>query len=327
MTASQNGLWIQNDLEFAQFFIKPLMSSDATTREIKAVDSENQKNLLYDAWRIDQPKKDLSAEGHPYRMFSTGNRDTLEVKPKARGVDTRYELLKFYKENCSANPIEVGSNANINLPVMGLFFHRYVLISTCATVQATSEVSQVMFESAVEILLLLTYMINMSPDDVSRLQHELFPLIQEIITEWHIIHLFTTTPSESPAMEDFSSQLSLLQTDNNIDRRSWNEKLGKSDFTLAFIMLLDHQSSFKDQNRVDSKHLPNPTSFIAPSETNHERIDALRTVQMRQKRSDSKPLTENELRGPNEGRKKKNGRFEAKLQVFGLIRNMQLEGY
>ncbi|GFY98227.1 insulinase (Peptidase family M16) family protein [Actinidia rufa] len=32
-----------------------------------------------------------------------GNWDTLEVKPKARGVDTRHELLKFYEENYSAN--------------------------------------------------------------------------------------------------------------------------------------------------------------------------------------------------------------------------------
>ncbi|XP_071716303.1 insulin-degrading enzyme-like 1, peroxisomal [Rutidosis leptorrhynchoides] len=88
---------------FAQFFIKPLMSSDATTREIKAVDSENQKNLLSDAWRMNQLQKHLSAEGHPYHKFSTGNWDTLEVKPKSRGVDTRDELLKFYKENYSAN--------------------------------------------------------------------------------------------------------------------------------------------------------------------------------------------------------------------------------
>lgn len=88
---------------FAQFFIKPLMSSDATTREIKAVDSENQKNLLSDAWRMNQLQKHLCAEGHPYHKFSTGNWDTLEVRPKARGVDTREELLKFYKENYSAN--------------------------------------------------------------------------------------------------------------------------------------------------------------------------------------------------------------------------------
>ncbi|GLT74479.1 hypothetical protein SLA2020_462740 [Shorea laevis] len=88
---------------FAQFFIKPLMSADATMREIKAVDSENQKNLLSDAWRMRQLQKHLSMEGHPYHKFGTGNWDTLEVRPKARGVDTRLELLKFYEQNYSAN--------------------------------------------------------------------------------------------------------------------------------------------------------------------------------------------------------------------------------
>ncbi|KAB8083769.1 hypothetical protein EE612_006084 [Oryza sativa] len=55
---------------FAQFFIKPLMSQDAVLREIKAVDS--------------------------------GSCETLETKPKERGLDIRQELLKFY-ENYSAN--------------------------------------------------------------------------------------------------------------------------------------------------------------------------------------------------------------------------------
>ncbi|XP_052485279.1 insulin-degrading enzyme-like 1, peroxisomal isoform X2 [Gossypium raimondii] len=45
---------------FAQFLIKPLMSADATMREIKAVDSENQKNLLSDAWRMNQRNKSLT---------------------------------------------------------------------------------------------------------------------------------------------------------------------------------------------------------------------------------------------------------------------------
>ncbi|KAL0359528.1 UNVERIFIED_CONTAM: Insulin-degrading enzyme-like 1, peroxisomal [Sesamum angustifolium] len=56
---------------FAQFFIKPLMSADATMREIKAVDSENQKNLLSDVWRMNQLQKYLSAKDHPYHKFST----------------------------------------------------------------------------------------------------------------------------------------------------------------------------------------------------------------------------------------------------------------
>ncbi|KAG1368760.1 Insulin-degrading enzyme-like 1, peroxisomal [Cocos nucifera] len=88
---------------FAQFFVRPLMSRDATLREIKAVDSENQKNLLSDGWRMSQLQKHLCSKDHPYHKFSTGNWETLEVKPKSKGLDTRLELIKFYEENYSAN--------------------------------------------------------------------------------------------------------------------------------------------------------------------------------------------------------------------------------
>ncbi|KAI4325648.1 hypothetical protein MLD38_031029 [Melastoma candidum] len=88
---------------FAQFFIKPLMSPDATMREIKAVDSENQKNLLSDTWRMHQLQKHLSNKGHPFHKFSTGNWETLEVLPRAKGLDTRDELIKFYEDHYSSN--------------------------------------------------------------------------------------------------------------------------------------------------------------------------------------------------------------------------------
>ncbi|KAG8080044.1 hypothetical protein GUJ93_ZPchr0007g4342 [Zizania palustris] len=94
-------------LMFAQFFIKPLMSPDATLREIKAVDSENQKNLLSDPWRMNQLQKHISMESHPYHKFSTGNWDTLEVKPKEKGLDTREELIKFYNSHYSANLMQL----------------------------------------------------------------------------------------------------------------------------------------------------------------------------------------------------------------------------
>ncbi|XP_006644800.2 insulin-degrading enzyme-like 1, peroxisomal [Oryza brachyantha] len=87
---------------FAQFFIKPLMSEDAVLREIKAVDSEHKKNLLSDGWRMYQLQKHLASKDHPYHKFSTGSWETLETKPKQRGLDIRQELLKFY-ENYSAN--------------------------------------------------------------------------------------------------------------------------------------------------------------------------------------------------------------------------------
>lgn len=53
--------------------------------------------------------------------------------------------------------------------------------------------------------------IGMLHDDITRVQLELIPMIQEIVFEWLIILFFGTTPSESPSTEDFSSQLSTLQ--------------------------------------------------------------------------------------------------------------------
>ncbi|KAI8562238.1 hypothetical protein RHMOL_Rhmol03G0019100 [Rhododendron molle] len=100
---------------FAQFFIKPLMSPDATMREIRAVNSENQKNLLSDTWRMDQLQKHLSSKDHPYHRFSTGNLDSLDVWPKERGVDTRLELLSFYEEHYSANIMHLVVYAKENL--------------------------------------------------------------------------------------------------------------------------------------------------------------------------------------------------------------------
>ncbi|XP_059313417.1 nuclear pore complex protein NUP160 [Lycium ferocissimum] len=143
-----------------------------------------------------------------------------------------------------------------NLDSDGLF-----TVSTALTVHATSQVAKVMFESALDVHLLLSYMVNsssqigMSEDEVSRVKLELVPMIQEVLAEWHIIHFFSTTPSDSPLLEDFSSQLSSLQLDGNVDRRSWNEKLGKSEFTLAFILLLGGHSG------LSFGHLPDPNSL------------------------------------------------------------------
>ncbi|XP_031397805.1 insulin-degrading enzyme-like 1, peroxisomal isoform X3 [Punica granatum] len=88
---------------FAQFFIHPLLSENAVEREIKAVDSENQKNLLSDARRLNQLRKHLSKDCHPFHKFGTGNRDSLDVRPKANGINIRDKLIKFYEENYSAN--------------------------------------------------------------------------------------------------------------------------------------------------------------------------------------------------------------------------------
>lgn len=88
---------------FAQFFISPLFDASSTDRELMAVDSENQKNLQSDAWRIDQLEKSTCKENHPFSKFGTGNLSTLKTEPEKLGLSVRDELLKFHSNYYSAN--------------------------------------------------------------------------------------------------------------------------------------------------------------------------------------------------------------------------------
>ena len=88
---------------FSQFFISPLFSKSCKDREIKAVDSENKKNLQNDMWRFYQLDKLTSNPQHPYNGFSTGNYETLHEEPTSQGLNVRDILLDFYKNHYSSN--------------------------------------------------------------------------------------------------------------------------------------------------------------------------------------------------------------------------------
>ncbi|KAI4131369.1 MAG: hypothetical protein LQ338_001254 [Usnochroma carphineum] len=92
---------------FAQFFIAPLFLSSTLDRELKAVDSENKKNLQSDGWRLSQLRKSLSSPKHPYHHFSTGNLQTLRDEPRERGVDIRDEFIQFHQKHYSANRMKL----------------------------------------------------------------------------------------------------------------------------------------------------------------------------------------------------------------------------
>jgi len=81
---------------FAQFFISPLFTPEYTAREVNAVNSEHQKNIMSDNWRHHQILNQFVKEGHPARKFSTGNLETL-------GDITSEELVNFYNSNYSSN--------------------------------------------------------------------------------------------------------------------------------------------------------------------------------------------------------------------------------
>ena len=67
---------------FAQFFLCPCFTESATNRELKAVDSENAKNLQSDNWRLMQLYKSAANPKHPFHKFGTGNLSTLRDRPE-----------------------------------------------------------------------------------------------------------------------------------------------------------------------------------------------------------------------------------------------------
>ena len=59
---------------FSQFFIAPLFTESATDREVNAVNSEHEKNLPSDSWRLRQLESSLSDPEHDYHKFGTGSK-------------------------------------------------------------------------------------------------------------------------------------------------------------------------------------------------------------------------------------------------------------
>uniref|UniRef100_A0A8C6ZU16 Insulin-degrading enzyme n=1 Tax=Nothoprocta perdicaria TaxID=30464 RepID=A0A8C6ZU16_NOTPE len=88
---------------FAQFFLCPLFDESCKDREVNAVDSEHEKNLMNDAWRLFQLEKATGNPNHPFSKFGTGNKLTLETRPTKEGIDVRQELLKFHSTYYSSN--------------------------------------------------------------------------------------------------------------------------------------------------------------------------------------------------------------------------------
>ncbi|CAH8354392.1 unnamed protein product [Eruca vesicaria subsp. sativa] len=82
---------------FSQFFVAPLMKTEAMEREVLAVDSEFNQALQNDACRLQQLQCYTSAKGHPFNRFSWGNKKSLSGAME-NGVDLRECIVKLYKE-------------------------------------------------------------------------------------------------------------------------------------------------------------------------------------------------------------------------------------
>ena len=81
---------------FSQFFISPLFTEKYTEREVNAVNSEYQKNIMNDGWRLFRIRGQFTKKNHPEQKFNIGNLETL-------GNVDRKELIEFYNKYYSAN--------------------------------------------------------------------------------------------------------------------------------------------------------------------------------------------------------------------------------
>ena len=103
---------------FAQFFISPLFTEEYTEREVNAVNSEHQKNIMNDTWRQYRVSSLFAKEGHPSRKFGTGNLETI-------GDITREELIQFYKTHYSSNRMGLALLSNHSLDDLEIWAKKY----------------------------------------------------------------------------------------------------------------------------------------------------------------------------------------------------------
>jgi insulysin len=97
-----NGIEHLTDV-FSQFFIEPLFLIDSINREINAINSEHQKNINNDYWRLQQLLHNISIKNHNYNKFTTGNFNTL----KKDNNKLREQMISFFNDYYVSNNIGV----------------------------------------------------------------------------------------------------------------------------------------------------------------------------------------------------------------------------
>lgn len=143
-------------------------------------------------------------------------------------------------------------------------------VNTALLVQSTSQVAEIQFEAARDLLLLLGHLVKIKgqvgiePANVLRVQLQLIPRVQDIAIKCFLLHWMCTTSAEAPPVEDFSSQLSLLHIgDGKKENRAWEGRLGTGDLTLAGILLFGYPSTSADRALLCMGSLQSPSTLLS----------------------------------------------------------------
>ena len=93
---------------FSRFFIDPLFDSDSVNRELNAIDSEHNKNIQNDQWRLQHFFGLISKKDSLINKFGTGNLETLQKD----GV--REAMIQFYNNHYVSSNINVVTVSSID---------------------------------------------------------------------------------------------------------------------------------------------------------------------------------------------------------------------
>ena len=96
---------------FADRFVNPLFPEKYVNKEINAVHSEHQKNIMNDYWRIFRISTFLARDNHPAKKFQTGNLETL-------GDVSREEVISFFEDYYSSNQMALSILSTQSLDIM-----------------------------------------------------------------------------------------------------------------------------------------------------------------------------------------------------------------
>ncbi|GAB2231275.1 hypothetical protein Drorol1_Dr00027564, partial [Drosera rotundifolia] len=208
---------------------------------------------------IDLVHQNLNAAHKELRGFSVDMLVSLHgLCSKANGWDKILHAIEYYLNYLVPSMSEQSSESGKTLNVI-----------TSVVIQATPQIAGAMFECALEIMLFLNYLISFNgqicmPDaDVIKVKLELIPMVHGIIVKWLLIYIFSTTPAQSLAEENFSLQLSSLQIDGNTSKPRWMEKINVMNFTLDYVLILNANIYSPNWKSQYSSCLPSPWNLTS----------------------------------------------------------------
>lgn len=88
---------------FSQIFLKPLFNESTLQGEINNINSEYERNMSNDYYRIMHIEKFFAKPNNPFSFFSTGNVKSLKTIPEEKNINVHLELVKFFQKWYSAN--------------------------------------------------------------------------------------------------------------------------------------------------------------------------------------------------------------------------------